>query len=142
MSFKDNPNLKIVWYEDLTADKSSIKELISDEVPLRPAKVETEEGQTMSKLELLGEMHAGFQHSLHGVDALREASEAIEWLLLPVHVVDDVVSCLEDASIVDLCLRYCGSHSAIRPDFKRMEIVGQPALVGWDDTLVYEKLDR
>ena len=96
----------------------------------------------MIEPQLLGKVPAGFQHSLHGVDALREAREAIEWLLLPVHVVNDVVSCLEDASIVDLCLRYCGSHSAIRPDVKRIEIVGQPALVGWDYALVDEKLDR
>ena len=108
-----------VWYEDLTADKPRVEELISDEVPLWPAKVDTEEGQTMSKLELLREMHTGFQHSLHGVDALREAREAIKWLILPVHVVNNVVNACENLLKVGLRLQYSDLVGATSHDFFR-----------------------
>ena len=95
-----------VRYEIIAVDEAWIEELVGDKVPLGPIEVDAEVGQTMLEPQLLSEVHVWFEHGLHLVDALRKARETIEWLLLPVHVVYNVVDGLEDVLKVGLRFRY------------------------------------
>ena len=81
-----------VWNEDIAADKARFKEVISDEVPLRPIKVDNKVWQWVAQPQTLVEVPGCLHECLHLIDTLGETCQTIIGLFLAIDMINQHVN--------------------------------------------------
>ena len=96
----------------------------------------------MSHWQFLFEILSSVEELLRHLDTHREASKAIEWLLLSIQVGHEALQGLQDVFIVDLSFGECRLYGAILANPVHGVLVGVPFLVRWLDALLDEEVER
>ena len=84
-------NRLTVWNKHFTRNEARFKEVIGDEVPFGPVEIDNEVGFWVPKPQAFLEVLCQFHERIDLIDALREASKAVEGLILSVHIINHVV---------------------------------------------------
>ena len=130
----------VCWHENIAIDKRAAHEVVSDPVPFRTIEVDREEGKPMLQAQKLFEVLVALIHGLDLVKSLRKSSESVIWLLLAVHVVNDVVNRLDNVLVVRLRLRYGYFLCSVGQITIRGIDICHPTFVRWFDSALYEVL--